>query len=420
MIVTSKTYTYGEMSPRQAALRGKTDWVAAYVKWKAKDPHRKVIGPPGEESQIAALVWREDLEQRLTALYAAEESGMRLFGDVAEDYISFGMKGKNKEETLAASTQPGRASHVRVFIERWGNLPIDQITSDDIGDWWEECITPQKTGNTGWRWVSALSAVYIFAVGQKIQVTNPTYAYRASRKLPRSTKASRKGRKKPTPIESAAHLAALDTAARKLGDPHVYLLILLLLHHGLRRGEAFAIRSKDMLLGTDDMDANRTVRVEMNRPKGMAPETCKSGEGRALPMARTLREHVLEFYPWGMSNRELLSGFGRHADTFTKDIFPKLCRDANIGIWRPKDLRSTFASQLITAGVPAAEIMGWMGHDPKSQAMFHDSYGIKLKGESGWGYIEPMRTAPGDVPNDLFARLCATPCNGLQRHATDA
>jgi len=70
-----------------------------------------------------------------------------------------------------------------------------------------------------------------------------------------------------------------------------------------------------------------------------------------------------------------------------------MCQAAEIGVRALKDLRDTFASQLLTAGVQ-------LGHADVAVTAHHYARWI-----GGVEYREPLRLAPGELPADFLARL---------------
>jgi hypothetical protein len=66
---------------------------------------------------------------------------------------------------------------------------------------------------------------------------------------------------------------------------------------------------------------------------------------------------------------------------------------------RPKDLRDTFASWLLTLGVPAPWVSEALGHADRAVTARH--YARWIPG----GDDEPLRREPGEVYPDLLARL---------------
>ena len=93
---------------------------------------------------------------------------------------------------------------------------------------------------------------------------------------------------------------------------------------------------------------------------------------------------------------------------------PRLCKRAGRQRRLPKDLRDTFASQLLSAGFPQVQIMRWMGHAPGSVSMFRKRYAKWIGGENDWSYRAPLQLEPGEVPTDIFERLLQGCCQLLQ------
>ena len=84
----------------------------------------------------------------------------------------------------------------------------------------------------------------------------------------------------------------------------------------------------------------------------------------------------------------------------------RVVRRANVGLIRRKDLRDTFASQLLTAGIQLGYISKQLGH--ASLAVTEQHYALWIEHE-GDAYRAPMRLHPGEVPADLLARLQKRP-----------
>ena len=68
--------------------------------------------------------------------------------------------------------------------------------------------------------------------------------------------------------------------------------------------------------------------------------------------------------------------------------------------WAPKDLRDTFASQLLTAGVQLGYVSRQLGHADVAVTARHYA-----RWTGGDDYREPVRLLPGELPADLLARL---------------
>jgi integrase len=140
--------------------------------------------------------------------------------------------------------------------------------------------------------------------------------------------------------------------------------------------------------------------IDRSRPRGGAETHTKSGRDRKVPLSRRLRFALAERYL--RSGRPLLNErvFLRFdVSNFRKREWNELLRGARVGSVRPKDLRDTFASWLLTLGVPAP----WV-----SEALGHADWAVTARHYARWipgGDDEPLRRKPGEVYADLLARL---------------
>ena len=78
----------------------------------------------------------------------------------------------------------------------------------------------------------------------------------------------------------------------------------------------------------------------------------------------------------------------------------RILKRADIGHRKLKDLRDTFASQLLSAGVQLGYVSQQLGHADVAVTARH--YARWVGGDQ---YREPMRLEPGEVPADLLSRL---------------
>ncbi len=85
---------------------------------------------------------------------------------------------------------------------------------------------------------------------------------------------------------------------------------------------------------------------------------------------------------------------------FRKREWRRICKRADVGQRALKDLRDTFASQLLTAGVQLGYISTQLGHATVELTARHYARWID-RGE----YTEPLVLEHDDVPADLLARL---------------
>ncbi len=80
--------------------------------------------------------------------------------------------------------------------------------------------------------------------------------------------------------------------------------------------------------------------------------------------------------------------------------FAKVCEAAGLEDRTPKDLRDTFASQLLTAGVQLGYVSKQLGHSDVSVTARHYA-----KWVDDDAYRHPLTVGEGEVPADLIARI---------------
>ena len=133
---------------------------------------------------------------------------------------------------------------------------------------------------------------------------------------------------------------------------HLTPIVELALHTGLRRGELFALRWADV----DLVEHRLTVRAE----------AAKSGLTRYLPLNRTARAVLLWWrrsVPWTTdADDPVFPGPGGEPMTTLKTAWMKVAKAARLKDFRFHDLRHTFASNLVLAGVDLNTVRELLGH----------------------------------------------------------
>ena len=91
---------------------------------------------------------------------------------------------------------------------------------------------------------------------------------------------------------------------------------------------------------------------------------------------------------------------GVDPDNFRGREWRRICKGAEIGHRAMKDLRDTYASQLLTAGVQLGYVSHQLGHADVSTTSRHYARWC-----GGAEYREAIRPGPGELPADLLARI---------------
>jgi hypothetical protein len=120
-----------------------------------------------------------------------------------------------------------------------------------------------------------------------------------------------------------------------------------------------------------------------------------------VALSRRLRDELAELYRARFEpSPEALVFEGVDPANFRHREWRRILKRAGIGHRALKDLRDTYASQLLTAGVQLGYVSTQLGHADVAVTAHHYAHWIE-----GDAYREPMRIASGEVPADLLARL---------------
>jgi integrase len=307
-----------------------------------------------------------------------------------------------RERELGADSAGG-------ILQHFGSKRLEEITKRDIREWWAKYVDGRaRSSKTGRNYLDALGGV--LAYGRTLELIpdthNPVDAFRETLRRKARTKRGRaeaeEGRE-VRPIESPADIASLLEAAGDEGARE-RAFALCLLDAGLRLGEARALRW-DRILWGDASDAPRYLVIDLNIPTQGDEGAPKSGRSRRVALSKRLRDALFELYRERRGSRE------------TDRVFPHLVTDQELKRWRrgewlrivqragigpvnPKDLRDTFASQLLTVGVQLGYVSKQLGHVTVAVTAKH--YARWCGGDE---YRAALRCEPGEVPADLLSKL---------------
>jgi integrase len=332
------------------------------------------------------------------------------FAELADRYLEWtnhlAPTTQNDRTTLLRSASPERPEGA--LCAYFGRLPVDEIRKPLLLEWWHAEVEGRgRSQKTGRNYLDALSGVLALEV-------NPVDGFRA---VLRRRNRTQKGRAQsdPTasicPIEKASEIDALIEESRRLGGA-AHIVDLLCLDAGLRLGEATALSWEDCWFGRDASDTTRSLRIRASRSRGVHLGMTKSGRERTVAMSRRLRAALLAFQlEQGRPDEGPVAAVD-HAN-YRNRHFRKHCRAAGIGPGAkpdgtsrprtPKDLRDTFASQLLTAGVQLGYVSRQLGHADVSVTARHYA-----RWAGGDAYRSPLEVRENEVPADLLARLART------------
>ncbi len=145
--------------------------------------------------------------------------------------------------------------------------------------------------------------------------------------------------------------------------------------------------------------------IEESRPRSGPPGPTKSGRARRVGLSKRLRGALLELYQskFGPAfEAQVLPDFD--PSVFRRSEWRRILKAAAIGHRNVKDLRDTFASQLLTAGVQLGYVSAQLGHSNVAVTAQHYA-----RWAGGDAYREPIRLEPDELPADVLERLESNP-----------
>lgn len=145
-------------------------------------------------------------------------------------------------------------------------------------------------------------------------------------------------------------------------DPEERLLVLFALRTGARAGEQRALEWSDLDLATGRVSFRRSL---SDGDSDVRPT--KSGKLRHVPLAADL----LSALKTARGLQHLQGGrvFPARTVTMMRRVLHAACRRASLRDVRWHDLRHSFASQLVSAGVSIRQVQEWMGHSTITMTM---------------------------------------------------
>jgi integrase len=335
------------------------------------------------------------------------------FEEFAQQYL------KEATANLAGTTREDRTKLLRpggTVVREFAELHLDAISKPMLLAWWQrEVEAKRRSPRTGLNYLSALAGVLNYAVDLELIEENPVDGLRSTLRRQRRTKqgradADRAAHVRPIeePDELRRFVEASTSSAGLLfrGKPRAnrwrgHVADLLMLDAGLRTGEVSGLRWRDVWNGKSADDTTRCLVIRESRARGVHDGTTKSGRERrvalSLRLRQLLREHWVSSGQPGPMER-VVPAF--RAPNYTRRHFAHVLREAGLGEHTPKDLRDTFASQLLTAGVPLPYVSRQLGHADVAVTARH-----YVKWCAGDSYRQPLELRAGEVPADLLARV---------------
>lgn len=293
--------------------------------WKDGVRHLKSTGT-GNRRVAERIDDRHREEVNLKRHGVSQLSPDMTFGELAARFLAEG------------APKPYHIDRLKVLLPYWAETPIGRITKNQAREyrrWRHE--EKQLTDTTVNRDLEALRSILFWSVDEGLLLTNPLTRMRLERE-----------RKRKRPVMS------LEEEERLLGkaQPHLRPIIIVALDSGMRRGEILTQRWEDVDF------ARRLLFVSHSK----TPEA----ESREIPLTGRLFSLLWETredegFVFTFKNRPIHS---------IKTAWKTAITRSGIRRYRFHDLRHTFNSRLVMAGVIREIRMTLMGHslgdDPQS------------------------------------------------------
>jgi integrase len=255
------------------------------------------------------------------------------FKDFGEEYLEYSQANKRK------ATFERDAMIVRKkLVPLWGGEQLNRITPKMVEDYKlsrSKLLRPSTVN----RDLNVVKALF-----------NKAIAWSYIKESPAKPIKPMKVRKGIDRFLSEQEVGALLDACQGAQKIYLYPVVCIAIFAGLRRGEILRLRWEDV-----DFKANKLHVVSREG----APT--KNGESRSVPMNRTLRE-ILRRHPRRLDTPYLF----HHPDGKPFDqidnSFSSVRRRSGIAYFRFHDLRHTFASHLVMAGVDIRTVQELLGH----------------------------------------------------------
>lgn len=297
--------------------------------------------------------------------YVDPKKSARVFSEAASAWLSSKVRSRDSSKRVYTSDLN---LHV---LPKWGQIPLNQITSDDVQEWISSLLdgtaptkssrnkTPLSETSVNRIVTLTFGGVIRNAIKKRWIQENPL----STVELPRPGEAQKA-------ILSAFEVELLASTAGEVGSSQDSVLVRFLAYCGVRIGEAVALRVEDLRLSEKRAHISKTVTSGKNSEPGEGPT--KNWAVRDVPIPETLLEEI----------KQLVEGRDPSDYVFTTK---QGCR-INLGNWRrrvwipalqgsglsdipgltPHSLRHTCASLAIRAGIDVRTLSSMLGHKKPS------------------------------------------------------
>jgi integrase len=286
--------------------------------------------------------------------------------------------------TASGSARRHHLYHLKFLLPFFATVPVLRITKSLADDFRKA----RRSGNpaikdaTINRDLSTLRHVLYWGVDEQLLAANPLARMKMARE--RSTRRQ---------VLSVAEEQSLLPAAKK----HLYAMTIMALDTGMRRGEITTQRWEDLDF------AQKVLFVSHSK----TPE----GESRGIPLTDRLHHYLLEH----RKPERLVINFRGRPVRIIKRTWKTALKNASLRHIRFHDLRHTFNTRLMEAGVLQEVRMALMGHSPGSKVhAIYTHIELPVKREAirkleQWVKYQQQQTKEAEHANSETARSQSNP-----------
>ena len=307
-------------------------------------------------------------------------SKMPTFSEYSDEWMGQKRDIKLKETTIRTNTIMLKLINEAVIDSgRFGDLPLDQVTRRDVRQLQSALCSKVSTRTTNDA-ISTVRAIYRHAIADRVVDWNPAENVKAVRRT--EARAADTVHRALTKKETAAFL---DTA-KKLNSRY-YNLYVLMLHTGLRCGEACALYNSD--IAEDGLTVMRTVTRTETGGYMIGSDTKTEAGRRFVPLDPEAKASIRDQQalnraldppkPAQMTKAKIVQMKRRpifraarggilHASIVNLDI-SKICEKAEIERFTAHAFRDTFATRAIESGMEVKELQSILGHTDVSMTL---------------------------------------------------
>lgn len=310
------------------------------MKKRSDGRYVKVITVNGEKTYIYGKTAREVTRKLMQMERKKTEGGS--FKEIADEWWDM------EVESLSPSTIRGYHAATKRAKEYFGEDPITEITTADITRYLHELKRKGYAKKTVKNHKIIVNRIFHYAVVEGLLTVNPA----AEAELPRNL--SENKRRAATPSDEERIAAAKDT------NNDAWLLPVIALYTGMRKGEILGLKVKDIDLDKDLIKVERSLwYASAGRSLLKEPKT-EAGK-RSIPILAPLKPHLRERLKNASQEHFIIGGDKPISEKRYRVLWEKFKRESGCTC-TIHQLRKSFATMAVSSNVPPDVLQSIIGH----------------------------------------------------------